>query len=77
MAYNKGEWSELYVLLRLMTDGAINSEVNGRNYRLPVIKIHYTDFTGFLLEMHRQKDFATLYWNGDRIKKFPQMILQS
>ena len=71
MAYNRGEWSELYVLLRLMADGAINSEVNGRNYRLPVIKIHYTDFTGFLLEMHRQKDFVTLYWDGDRIKKIP------
>lgn len=70
MAYNKGEWSELYVLLRLLADGAINAEVNGKNRRLPVIKIVREDLTGFTLELRRQKNFVTMYWNGDRIKKF-------
>lgn len=71
MAFNKGEWSELYVMLRLMADGAINSEVNGKNHRLLVEKVFYENINGFKLDLHRQKNFVTLYWNGDRIKKIP------
>lgn len=71
MAYNRGEWSELYVLLRLLADGAIFAEVNGKNRRLLVTKIVREDSTGFNLELHRKKNSVTLYWNGDRIKTIP------
>ena len=71
MAFNKGEWSELYVMLRLMADGAIFTEVNGKNHRLPVEGTLYEDIHGFKLELHRKKKSVTLYWNGDRIKKIP------
>lgn len=71
MAYNKGEWSELYVTLRLMADGVINSADNGEQWQLPVKKIFYENCSGFKLELHRIKNFVTLYWNGDRIKKIP------
>ena len=71
MAFNKGEWSELYVMLRLMADGAICTETNGKNHRLPVEKVFYENISSFKLELHYKKNSVTLYWNGDRIKTIP------
>ena len=71
MAYNKGEWSELYVMLRLLADGAIFSEVGGKNRRLPVVKVFREEKDGSASEFHRQKNSVTTYRNGDRIKNFP------
>lgn len=68
MAFNRGEWSELYVMLRLMADGVIFAEVNGKNCRLPVERTLYEDLNGFKLELIRKKNSVTLYQNGDRIK---------
>ena len=69
MTYNKGEWSELYALLKLLADGKINAEVNGEQIWLPVLKIFREDVAGFKLEFRRQKDFVERYQNGDRVWK--------
>ena len=65
MTYNKGEWSELYVLLKILADGKISSD----NLTLPVLKIFREDISGFKLEFRRQKDFVERYQNGDRVWK--------
>lgn len=72
MRGNKGEWSELYVLLRLLADGKIKAEARDENCWLPVLKIFREDVESFKFEFRRsEKSFVELYLNGDRIKKIP------
>lgn len=67
---NKGDWSELYALLRLLADGRIKADINDQNCWLPVLKIFREDVENFNLEFRRsQKNFVELYLNGDRVKK--------
>ena len=69
MRGNKGEWSELYALLRLLADGKIKADVNNQTCWLPVLQIFREDSESFKLEFQRtQKDFIELYLNGDRIR---------
>lgn len=69
MKGNKGEWSELYVLLRLLADGKIKADVNNQTCRLPVLQIFREDYENFKLEFRRtQKDFVELYLNGGRVR---------
>ncbi|MBE8951536.1 MAG: HpaII family restriction endonuclease [Quinella sp. 1Q7] len=69
MAYNKGEWSEFYVLLRLIADGAITNVIDGKIRRLPVMQARCAYKNHSALELRRLKNFVTLYRDGDRIKK--------
>ncbi|MBR7025002.1 MAG: HpaII family restriction endonuclease [Selenomonadaceae bacterium] len=63
MAFNKGEWSELYALLKILAEGKINAE----NHALPVLKVFREDVSGFKLEFRREKNFVERCQNGDRI----------
>ena len=63
---NRGEWSELYALLKILADGKICAA----NYSLPVLKVFREDTADFKLEYRRGKNFVELYSNGSRIKKF-------
>ena len=63
MAYNKGEWSELYALLKILAEGKIDAE----NHALPVLKVFREDISGFKLEFRREKNFVERCQNGDRI----------
>ncbi len=71
MTGNKGEWSELYALLKILAYGAIDVDVNGQNRRAPVVKVIREDKSGFRCELRRQKSFVELYRNGDRVEKIP------
>ena len=72
MTGNKGEWSEIYALLKLAADGKIAVEVDGKIYLLPVVNIVREDKAGFKSELYHPvgKDFVELRNNGDRVKKF-------
>lgn len=65
MANNKGEWSELYALLKILADGKICAA----NNPLHVLKVFREDVAGFKLEFRRGKNFVELYKNGDRISQ--------
>ena len=69
MKGNKGEWSELYALLRLLADGKIKADVNNQTCWLPVLQIFREDSETFKLEFQRtKKDFVELYLNGGRVR---------
>ena len=70
MRGNKGDWSELYALLKILADGVIQVDTQNENYRLPVVKVFREDNAGFKLEFRREKNFVELYKNGGRVKKF-------
>ena len=72
MKGNKGEWSEIYALLKLAADGEVVAEVNEQIYQLPVVNIVREDKAGFKSELYRPvgKNFVELRSNGDCIKKF-------
>ena len=65
MKYNRGEWSELYALLKILADGKVDAEKSS----LPVTKIFREDVAGFKLEFRLQKNFVERYQNGDRVWK--------
>ncbi len=67
MNFNKGEWSELYALLKILADG----KVVAQNQTLPVLKICRRDVNGFMLDFRRDKNFVHIFQNGDFIKKIP------
>ena len=70
MRGNKGEWSELYALLKLLADGKIKTEVANENCWLPVLEVFREDAETFKLEFRRgQKDFVELYLNGALVRK--------
>ena len=64
---NKGEWSELYALLRLLADGKIKTTVADDCW-IPVLQVIREDSESFKLEFRRsQKNFVELYSNNDRV----------
>ena len=68
MRGNKGEWSELYALLRLLADGKIKTDISDENCWLPVLQVMREDSESFKLEFRRsQKNFVELYSNNDRV----------
>ena len=67
MRGNKGEWSELYALLRLLADGKIKADISDDCW-LPVLQVIREDSESFKLEFrHSQKNFVELYSNNDRV----------
>ena len=67
MRGNKGEWSELYALLRLLADGKIKTTVADDCW-IPVLQVIREDSESFKLEFRRsQKNFVELYSNNDRV----------
>ncbi|MBR1646570.1 MAG: HpaII family restriction endonuclease, partial [Selenomonadaceae bacterium] len=68
MRGNKGEWSELYALLRLLADGKIKADVKDDCW-LPVLQVIREDNESFKLEFRRrnEKNFVELYLNNDRV----------
>ena len=78
MRGNKGEWSELYALLRLLADGKIKADINDQNCWLPVLKIFREDVESFKFEFRRSaKDFVELYLNGDLVRKIKSADLST
>lgn len=71
---NKGEWSELYVLLKLLADGKIYAADEHlhklNNIYLPILKIFRSDGDKNLIyNLPEGKDkIVELYINGDRIE---------
>ncbi|KXB43638.1 hypothetical protein HMPREF3188_01420 [Tissierellia bacterium KA00581] len=68
---NKGEWSEIYVLFKLLADGKIyaaDSELNKLNdIYFPIIKIIREEISGELKEYTTGK-LIDIYINGKKIK---------
>ena len=69
MSKNKGEWSELYVLLKLLADGEIKVDVRNENCRLTVLKIFREELPDVKTEFRRLKNSIEVYRNGDLIRK--------
>ena len=71
---NKGEWSEIYVLLRLLADGKIyaaDSELNKlEDIFFPIIKIIREEVTGEVKEYFPGRSIS-IYFNGEKIKELP------
>lgn len=74
IAGNKGEWSELYVLIRLLADGRLYSADSDLkkmdNVYLPIRSVYRKDSDSGLIEykINEKKYEVELYSNGDRIK---------
>lgn len=71
---NKGEWSELYVLIRLLADGKIYTAdetlTSNQNCYLPILKIFRDeDRTRHIEYRQGSKDFIELYLNNDFIRR--------
>lgn len=74
---NKGEWSELYVLIRLLAEGKIfTADENltcNQNCYLPILKIFRDEDRTRHIEYRRKssnsKDFIELYLNNDFIRR--------
>lgn len=68
---NKGEWSEIYVLFKLLAEGKIyaaDSELNQLpNIYFPIIKIIREEITGELKE-YKTGNSIEIYINGNKIK---------
>ena len=71
MTGNKGEWSEIYALMKILGDGKISVAVNGTQNFLPVLKVVREDKANFKTELRREKNFVKVYSNGTRVKKIP------
>ena len=81
IAGNKGEWSELYVLLRLLADGRLYSADAQlrkiQNVYAPILSVFRQELESGrmeyrVIERNRQVE---LYWNGDKIKAISSDIL--
>lgn len=74
IAGNKGEWSELYVLLRLLADGKLYAaDADLRKLEqvyFPILAIFRQELESGRMEyrLSDKKREVTLYWNGDKIK---------
>lgn len=73
---NKGEWSELYVLLRLLSYGklfAANKNMNrDPNLFFPILKILREEKKGFRMEYQIADDaFIDIYCNGELLERVP------
>ncbi len=71
---NKGEWSEIYVLLRLLADGKIyaaDSDLNKlENVYFPIIKIIREEKKGEIKE-YATGEVISIYINGLKVKDLP------
>ena len=71
---NKGEWSEIYVLFRLLADGKIyaaDSELNKlENIYFPIIKIIREETAGVLNEYFTGETIS-IYINNEKVKELP------
>lgn len=71
---NKGEWSELYVLLRLLADGKLYSADEElqklESIYFPILAIFRQEIELGRMEyrISEKKRLVSLYWNGDKIK---------
>lgn len=76
MRGNKGEWSELYALLRLLADGKIKADVQNQNCWLPVLQVLREEDAGFKLEFKRSnKESVALCLNGDLVRNIKTVEL--
>ena len=81
IAGNKGEWSELYVLLRLLADGKIYAaDADLRKLEQvysPILTIFRQELESGRMEyrLSEKKREVTLYWNGDKIKSISSDVL--
>lgn len=77
---NKGEWSEVYVLLRLLADGKIfaaDSDLNKlEDIFFPIIKIIRAEVVGEVKEYFPGSNIS-IYFNGEKIKEVPAEILNN
>lgn len=71
---NKGEWSEIYVLLRLLADGKIyaaDSELNKMDdVYFPIIKIIREENKGEIKE-YATGEIISIYNNVSKVKELP------
>ena len=71
---NKGEWSEIYVLLRLLADGKIyaaDSELNKlEDIYFPIIKIIREENKGEIKE-YSTGEKISIYVNGMKLRELP------
>lgn len=71
---NKGEWSEVYVLLRLLADGKIyaaDDELNKlEDVYFPIIKIIREENKGEIKE-YTTGEIVSVYINGSKVKELP------
>ena len=69
---NKGEWSEIYVLLRLLADGKIyaaDSDLNKlEDVFFPIIKIIREESKGEVKE-YKTGEVISIYLNGSKVKE--------
>ena len=78
---NKGEWSELYVLLKLLADGKLYAaDENSRKLEdvyFPILRIFGQEYDGqkITYTIPDNKDIE-LYINGDRIHRIPMTKLK-
>ena len=77
---NKGEWSEVYVLLRLLSDGKIyaaDSELNKlEDVYFPIIKIIREETKGEIKE-YTTGEMISIYINGSKVKELPASEFES
>lgn len=77
---NKGEWSEVYVLLRLLADGKIyaaDSELNKlEDVYFPIIKIIREETKGEVKE-YNAGEMISIYINGSKVKELPATEFES
>jgi ribosomal protein L21E len=73
---NKGEWSEIYVLLRLLADGkvyAADSDLNQlEDIYFPIIKIIREETKGEIKE-YSTGDTVQIFINGMKVKELPRL----
>ena len=71
---NKGEWSEIYVLLRLLADGKIyaaDSDLNKlEDIYFPIIKIIREEIKGEVKEYHTGQ-LINIFVNGEKKVELP------
>lgn len=71
---NKGDWSEIYVLLRLLADGKIyaaDSDLNKlEDIFFPIIKIIREESKGEIKE-YKTGEIVSIYLNGSKVKELP------
>ena len=77
---NKGEWSEIYVLLRLLADGKIyaaDSDLNKlEDVYFPIIKIIREETKGEVKE-YTAGETISIFVNGEKTKEVPAMKFDS
>lgn len=77
---NKWEWSEVYVLLRLLADGKIyaaDSELNKLvDVYFPIIRVIREETKGEVKE-YNAREMISIYINGSKVKELPATEFES